>query len=148
MSDVVEYCSGRASKAEIAAHLRICDDSFFPPLSSRVDIDGYAHKIIDKAQRYEAWVKGELAGLVAAYCNSPDQGAAFITSVSVLPSWQGKGIASRLMKDCIRKVRELGFSRIVLEVHASNFSAVLLYRKNGFTATSELELFLRMKLDF
>ena len=147
MSSAIEYFIGRASEADIAAHLRFCDGAFIPSLSSRVNIDGYARKIINKAQRFEFWANDELAGLVATYCNSPDQGAAFVTSVSVLPGWQGRGIASRLMEDCIGKVRKLGFARIELEVDGANRNAILLYGKHGFTAIGELGPILRMTLD-
>ncbi len=147
MNDAVAYRTDRASTAEIVAHLRTCDSAFVPPLSGRVDIDSYAHKIIDKGQCFQAEVNGELAGLVAAYCNAPDRGTAFITSVSVLPGWQGRGIASRLMEDCIGHVRRLGFTRIELEVDGGNHAAIKLYLKHGFTAIGQPSPMLRMALD-
>ena len=91
MTDAVEYCINRASEAEIAAHLRICNNGFVPPLSGRGNIGSYAHKITGKAQCFEAWANGELAGLVAAYCNAPERGAAFVTSVSVYLVGRGGG---------------------------------------------------------
>ena len=147
MKQSIEYFIGQASEAQIASHLRTCDGTFIPPLSNRIDIDGYAHKIIVKAQRFEAWAGGTLTGLVAAYCNSLDHGTAFVTSVSVLPGFQGKGIASRLMEQCIDKARKLGFARIELEVDGGNRAAILLYEKHGFTAMGELKPSLKMTLD-
>lgn len=147
MSNAVTYRTGRASIAEIAAHLRACDSAFVPPLSGRVDIHCYAYKVTDKGQCFQAEANGELAGLVVAYCNAPDRGAAFITSVSVLPGWQGRGIASRLMEDCIGHVRRLGFTRIELEVDGGNLAAIKLYLKHGFTAMGQPNPMLRMILD-
>jgi 2-polyprenyl-3-methyl-5-hydroxy-6-metoxy-1,4-benzoquinol methylase len=77
-------------------------------------------------------VNSELISLVAAYCNAPDKGTAFITTVSVLPDWLGRGIASQLIKNCVGHVRGLGFARIKLEVDGGNVPALALYRKLGF----------------
>lgn len=129
-------------------HLRACDDAFLPPLSSRVDICDYAQKIADKAQRFEACVNDKLVGLVAVYVNTPDRGSAFITSVSVLPGCQGRGIASRLMEDCITHVRVLGFARLELEVGRNNAPAIALYGKHGFTALNQSGAMLKMVVDF
>ncbi len=132
MSETLEYSTGRASEAEIARHLLLCDNAFVPRLSARVDIGDYACKVAGKAQCFETWAAGELVGLLAVYCNAPDKCNAFITSVSVLPNWQGKGIASQLLGKCIDHVRGLDFERIELEVGEGNSAAIALYKKHGF----------------
>ena len=147
MSGGIDYCRDRASDAEIAVHLRACDEGFSPRLSGRVDIKEYAHKISAKAHRFEAWVNGDLAGLVAVYCNAPDMNTAFITSVSVLPHWQGRSIASRLMEDCIAHVSGLGFARLELEVGGNNQAAIALYEKHGFAVMGQSAPLLKMTLD-
>lgn len=123
----------KAGEAQIAAHLCACDAAFVPPLTGRVDIAEYARKIAGKALRFEAWADSELVGLVAAYCNVPDKRTAFITSVSVLPAWQGMSIASQLMERCITHVGGLSFARIELEVSGGNAAAITLYEKHGFS---------------
>lgn len=129
----IDYSTGRASEQGIYAHLSHCDAVFVPPLSSRVETGAYASKIAARAERFEAWSNGELLGLVAVYCNAQDRNTAFITSVSVLPGWQGKGIASQLMANCMARVRELSFKHIELEVGGNNEAAIALYEKYGFT---------------
>lgn len=136
MSPLIEYRTGLSSQEQIAAHLRACDHLFVPPLSSSVDMGNYADKIASRAQRFEAWVNGGLAGLVAAYCNVLDNDTAFITSVSVLPEWQSRGIASRLLVNCIDHLHGLGFARVELEVDSGNTAAMALYRKHGFVSGS------------
>jgi len=101
MSVAPEINLNKAGAIQIAAHLRACDNMFVPPLSGRVDIDSYAKKIADKSIRFEGWVEGELVGLVAVYCNDGAAPFAYITSVSVLPQWGGRGIASQLVECCI-----------------------------------------------
>jgi GNAT superfamily N-acetyltransferase len=148
MSEFVKYCIGRASEAEVADHLHICDVAFVPKLSSRVNIDSYAKKIFQNADRFEAWAGDKMTGLVAVYCNSPnrDLGVAFITSVSVLPGWHGRGIASRLIESCIEKVRDSNFNCICLEVDVENRIAVLLYEKHGFFKSDEAKSIQKMTL--
>lgn len=129
---MIEFANNRADAAHIAAHLRACDGSFVPSLSTRVELEAYAAKIAQFAERTEAWSGMKLAGLVAAYANDPERRTAFITSVSVLPAWHGQGLASRLLLACIERVRGLGFEGIELEVDVRNTAAKRLYSKHGF----------------
>jgi ribosomal protein S18 acetylase RimI-like enzyme len=97
----------------------------------------YAGKLTANARRFEAWDRGELVGLVAAYCNAGDRQRAFVTNVSVLPQAQGKGIASQLVRRCISATRRAGFGRLELEVDTANARAVALYARHGFCRISE-----------
>lgn len=127
-----KFFQNRASREEIARHLSDCDCAFVPPLSERCSISDYAQKIAEKAERFEAWVGGELVGLVAAYCNDSVGRVAFITTVSVLPEWQAKGIGWQLVRRCSDHACGHGFLRIELEVDSRNLAAVRLYAKHGF----------------
>lgn len=135
----LEFTQDTSNVATVRDHIRACDEAFAPRLSERVDIAAYAEKIGAKARRFEAWFNGELVGLVAAYCNAPDRQTAFVTSVSVLPHSQGRGIASLLMQRCVSEARALGFRRLELEVGFDNDSAIALYRKQGFVIASKAD---------
>lgn len=147
MSASVVLAENRADEAEIARHLKRCDRDFVPPLSARVAIDDYAHKIAVNAVRFEAWGGNELIGLVAAYCNDLDRRVAFITSVSVQSEWQGQGLASRLMERCIGYVQARGFKGVELEVDKENVAAIKLYEKAGFSGNGAEGRFMRLFLD-
>ncbi len=134
MSVKVEYLSNQASEEQIAQHLSQCDADFVPPLSGRLDINDYAHKIASKAVRFEAWSGSTLIGLVAAYCNDHKTHTAYITSVSVLKKWTGKGIAAHLIEQCVKHAKTTGMQQISLEVASDNAPAIKLYEKNGFVA--------------
>jgi ribosomal protein S18 acetylase RimI-like enzyme len=134
MSDAMDYLLNKASEAEIVDHLRACDADFMPPLSGRGEIKDYARKITSKATRFEAWSGGTLVGLVAAYCNDQEKRIAYITSVSVLRAWTGKGIAEHLMSQCIEYATVSELRQISLEVASDNTPAIKLYEKNGFVA--------------
>ena len=148
MSAVVEYLSNKASEAEIAEHLSRCDADFVPFLSDRVEINDYAKKIASKATRFEAWSGGTLVGLVAAYCNDQGKHIVYITSVSVLREWMGKGISARLMRQCIEHAKVSGMRQISLEVASDNTPAIRLYEKNGFVAGEAKAPFVSMDLIF
>lgn len=132
MSELVEFYLNKATEAQITNHFLLCDADFVPKLSERVEITNYANKIVDRAMRFEAWVDGMLVGLVAAYCNDNEHLTAYITSVSVLKVWQGRGVASQLIQQCIGRVKLLGFKNIELEVDSVNVAAVRLYEKMNF----------------
>jgi ribosomal protein S18 acetylase RimI-like enzyme len=147
MSARLELRLNEASEAEIAEHLLYCDASFTPPLTGRVEIRSYAHKIAGKATRFEAWADDTLVGLVAAYCNDNERRTAYITSVSVVKGWRGKGVASHLLEQCIVRARELGFACIELEVETRNIGAVKLYGRSGFMINRVDGLAAIMRLD-
>lgn len=146
MSVAVDYLSHKASEAEIAAHLVRCDADFVPPLSDRVAIQDYARKIASTALRFEAWSGGSLIGLVAAYCNDRDKCIAYITSVSVLRAWTGKGIGAHLVGQCIEHAKESGMQLISLEVAETNMRAIKLYAKRGFVVSKANGPFVAMNL--
>lgn len=146
MRTAVEYLSNKASEAELVEHLSHSDADFVPPLSGRVDVCVYAQKIASKAVRFEAWSGDTLVGLVAAYCNDQEKRAAYITSVSVLKTWTGKGIATRLVGQCVEHAKRSGMRQISLEVASGNTPAIKLYKKNGFVAGKGNAAFVSMIL--
>lgn len=145
MSGNISYRVDTAGEADIETHLRACDTSFEPPLSSRIALHEYAHKLSTRSVRCEAWVDGSLAGLVAVYCNDINTGIAFVTSVSVLPCWTGRGIAMRLMSTCMEQARAAGMRQITLEAGRGNLGAIGLYQKIGFVTDQQAGSAITMK---
>ena len=108
----ISYKTKTANANDISLHLLACDDSFIPALSSRINISDYAQKIYDKAITFEAWNKNELIGLIATYFTQPESGIAFITNVSVSKKYNGKGIASKLLSNCITYAVKTNYKEI------------------------------------
>ena len=131
MIRAVTFTCNKASAAQVEEHLIHCDSYFTTPLSARVNIADYALKITTRAVRFEAWQTSELIGLVAMYINQESE-RAFITSVSVLPSHQGKGIAASILEQSIICARQMCMSGIELEVEHGNVAAQHLYLRKGF----------------
>jgi ribosomal protein S18 acetylase RimI-like enzyme len=148
MSWKAEFCKNRATEEQIAEHLVLCDARFVPPLSSRVEIKQYAHKIYAHGLRFEAWAEGSLIGLVAMYCNRLHQRLAYITNVSVLgASPPGAHIASQLLERGIGYLREYQFECVDLEVNKDNNKAIRLYERHGFVANATNGHTLSMRLE-
>lgn len=139
------YSRNRADEASLLAHLRAADAQFAPSLSSRVDLSDYAAKLHGRAERFEAWDGPELVGLVATYCNAPS--SAFVSSVSVLPPWQGCGVARELMRQCLLHVRRSGLTSVSLHVNPQASTAVSLYRALGFVEESRDDSRLELRLE-
>ena len=132
MNLTIELFQNKASEDDILKHLLGCDSDFLLNLTNQVDITEYAKKIFNKAVRFESWEGETLIGLVAIYCNDQIYNKGFITSVSVLPPWQGKKIAKQLINQCVAHAAKLGMNSINLEVASENTAAINLYKKTGF----------------
>jgi ribosomal protein S18 acetylase RimI-like enzyme len=146
MTAPVAFATDTATAAEVAAHLRDCDASFTPLLSERVDIDRYARRLCELGVRFEAWAGGVLVGFVAGYCNDATGQQAYISNVSVLPPWTGRGIAAELLARFVARAAAQGFQRVTLDVNAGAAKAVSLYARRGFVVTSSRGADLTMSL--
>lgn len=135
----------KAGYEEIYEHLVRCSPDFLPPLSSYVDIEKYAEKIIKYSYTFEAWSSGSLVGLIAVYLNQASQENAFVTNVSVLRAYQRRGIFKILMYKTIQKAQELGFKKVSLCVGSSNYAAFNLYKSLGFTIIDIDSNFIKME---
>jgi ribosomal protein S18 acetylase RimI-like enzyme len=97
-----------------------------------VHIEDYGKKIAENCVTFEAWDGTYLVGLIAAYFNDTKRITGFITSVSVLKEYVGRGVGHQLMEQCIDYARELEFREIKLEVFNKNKNAILFYQRSGF----------------
>lgn len=55
-----------------------------------------------------------------------------VLSIAVHPDYRGLGIGENLLRENIKRLKELGARRVVLEVGVSNMAAIRLYKKLGF----------------
>lgn len=120
-----------STRADIERHLASTDTLFTPPLTERVDVRSYAAKIRERARTVEAWDDEELVGLVAAYFDSGAR-ACFVTNVSVLSTYTGRGVATRLLGELMEMAKQEGIAAVTLEVSSQSVSALALYRKFDF----------------
>ena len=141
------YKTQTADYNDVFRHLEKCDENFTPRLSTGTDIAAYSQKIVKNSVTFEAWAGTELIGLIAAYFNDEKKHAGFITNVSTVKEYFGKGIAAQLMKNCIGYGTEQQFEAISLEVAKNNNSAIQLYKKYNFLPIAEKGDLIIMKKD-
>ena len=142
----IRYNINTATADDLTIHLRACDANFIPALSEKVDIEDYAQKLSKHAVNFEAWDGGVLAGLIAAYFNDTENGLGYITNVSTVGGYGGRGIASTLLQKCIAYGQAQQFESIGLEVNKQSLAAISLYQKFGFVTVGETDTMLKMNL--
>ena len=136
-----------AVQQEIYLHLKECNTNFIPPLDSKINLQEYSKKLFEKSVTFEAWEDSVLVGMIAAYMNDIENKSGFITNVTTLKEYKGKGIASELIKRCIDYTRKHNFKEILLEVSGKNTEAIHLYTKFGFKEIEKKKIDIIMKLE-
>ena len=142
----INYNTKTALVEDIYSHLKECNYNFIPPLDEKVNIMNYSKKIYEKAITFEAWNEKILIGLIATYLNDAGNKMAFITNVSTIKAYMGKGIANELMNMCISYSKSHNFNEINLEVSSKNTDALNLYKKYGFVKNKEEDSITYMRL--
>jgi ribosomal protein S18 acetylase RimI-like enzyme len=106
-------------------------------------------RMVRGLQRYYlAEASGEIVGAAGAQVGEAFFGAVrgYVEGVYVAPAFRRRGIATRLMRECIEWLRSMGCDAVRLQ---STVEGRPLYESLGFTATDELELRLNpTKLSF
>jgi len=65
----------------------------------------------------------------------------FLHHFGIRPSYQGRGLSKRLLRETLDHARTTGM-QIKLEVHRANRRAIELYRKGGFEALGEYDVYI------
>jgi ribosomal protein S18 acetylase RimI-like enzyme len=131
--------------SQILDHLEICKDSFVPSLDTYLNLSEYSQKIHTKALLFERFEDNKLVGLIAAYVNDGKLG--YITNVSIIPEYQGKGLSLSLLKECINYFTREGYNSINLEVFTENKRAIDFYQKNKFKIIERSKKTIMMKIE-
>jgi ribosomal protein S18 acetylase RimI-like enzyme len=150
MEPQISYKLNSAKESDILKHLKVCDKQFIPMLSSRINIQDYSAKLIEKAVTFEAWFHEDLVGLIAVYFSNVETGEAFISNVSVVDKFNGRGIAKGMLEECILYAKQNKFHTLILEVNKLNLVALNFYKKNLFEQhkTTADSLFMKRIIKF
>lgn len=123
----------KLSKDQLLIFLKKVNNEFPVPLSEKQDLERYAEKLLEKATLcYKIDEKNQVIALVAGYTDCLSNNMAYISMVSTLPEYQGKGIATELVKKFINICIDKSISGIHLYAVEENTSAVKIYKKLGF----------------
>ena len=126
------YKSGELSKNIIYDLLKKNDSQFNPLLSSRLDLKHYSIKLSKNSTIITYTKLGKLMGFIAFYNNNHSLDFAYISLICVLQEFQGKGIGTTLLRECISFLKKGGIKAIKLEVDIQNISGLKFYNKFGF----------------
>ena len=115
--------------------------AFIPEADLRAYLDThYADRVLQEKINNPSF-RGYIAswdGVDAAYmivAIGPQENRFYVSSVYVLPSFQGRGIGGVLLAEARRCAREKGLDRIWLGVMVDNSAARAWYERNGFLFT-------------
>ncbi len=142
----LQYSINKSNLLQVIEHLTACDNGFVPALSTQVKLDQYSKKMVENATRFEAFSNNILVGLIACYLNDYKNQIGFITNVSVMSSFNGRGIAKQLLAMLMQYAAENHFNTISLEVNKLNLPALSLYKKAGFVLANEKQDVLQMTI--
>jgi len=112
------------------------DESFTPSLSSRVDLDAYAHRVMQRGQVIMAFNGDDAVGLVAFYCNDKVNRIGAITLLGVKADWRGNDLGRRLLSAGADAMRCAEMVRIRLQT-SQHSPAEAMYREFGFEIMAE-----------
>ncbi len=72
----------------------------------------------------------------------PEEQMAWIGLFMMDVCCQGKGIGSRIIQECLRYLKELGFEKVQLGVDKGNPQSSHFWQKNGFCPVTEKEIYI------
>ncbi len=88
----------------------------------------------------ETFLVVSLNGSIVGYSASVLRGSeGHIISIAVHPDYRGIGIGEKLLRENIKRLKDSGAKRVVLEVRIDNIQALKLYQKLGFKIVKTLK---------
>jgi [ribosomal protein S18]-alanine N-acetyltransferase len=87
---------------------------------------GYPAEVLRAAQ---PWGRSELLGYWVAM---PGVDEMHLLNITVVPAWQGRGLAVAMLDRLVAECRRLGLNQLWLEVRVGNERARDVYRRYGF----------------
>lgn len=112
------------------------DSDFSPSLSSRVNLEQYALKLLKIATVFGVCKQNQLVGAIAVYMNDLDTKVAYCPFISILPNSRGQGFSQLLLEVAIAELKSKLFNSLSLTVRADS-PASHLYKKVGFKVINE-----------
>ena len=120
---------------------------YHPPFVTRESIIEDMHILPPGKEAKDKYYIGlfeneKLAAIMDLILGYPAKDIAFIGLFMVNTEYQGKGVGSKIIAECVKYLRESGFNKIRLGVDKGNPQSSAFWKKNGFAAVSEGEYIL------
>ena len=142
-TEVVDFLIRDYRAADFDRLWRI-DQQCFPPgiAYTQMDLTGFVtrRKAITLVAQFAAGSEfaGGLAGFAVA---QPIRKIGRILTLDIIPEARRSGLATRLMQDCEKRLRDVGCEQVYLETAVNNEPALLLYHKLGYEILRTLPLY-------
>lgn len=131
-----------------------CLRSAFEPYRAAYTAEGFTDTVLTSGsihQRFDQMsvfvatdeagqIVGTIGGAVIA------RGESHVRGMAVRPSWQGRGVAEKLLETVESELAERGCRRISLDTTEPLKRAVAFYEKNGFRSSGKITDFFGMRL--
>jgi len=108
--------------------LNLADDFY----NRTVDKTVLAKKLSQYGVFKKATIDGEIAGFIGYYANDLESGMAYLSTIVITKKYQGRGIGTLLLHECLDDCRNRGMTTCRLEVDKNNMSAITFYKRFGF----------------
>jgi ribosomal protein S18 acetylase RimI-like enzyme len=131
-NDRVSFNRLQKSKNTIISYLNENAENFTPPLQERIDILSFSEKLFKNAIQFWAEHDDRLVSFAGCYFNCPNKEFGFISTISVIKSYQNLGIGTLLLDKIIEFAKENQFREVRLEVYCYNKQAIQFYLAYGF----------------
>lgn len=101
-------------------------------LSSRVNINEYAIKVIERGIVLCVEHATGIIGAILFYANDFNNKQAYLTLIATLEEYENRGVGHCLMSAMEKVVKDKGLKTIHLDTDVSNKKAIEFYCKNGY----------------
>ena len=115
--------------------LQRIDTSLPTSLSSRVDLNAYAQKVLQSGRVLCVEHNGDIVCAALFYCNDHQSGNAYLTLLGTLPEYEGKGYGSLVLSAAEQAAKREGMTSFHLDTEYQNTHAVQFYRRHGYTTS-------------
>ena len=105
-----------------------CELACKSPTYAAIDNEKDVKKLLEESEIFFLKLEDNLVGTII-YKIEKDN-SAYIDGLTILPSYRGKGLATKAMGLLLNKLKS--FSKVTLKVHPENTPAILIYLKTGF----------------
>jgi ribosomal-protein-alanine N-acetyltransferase len=114
-------------RRQLRSVVRIEEECYPRPWSATLFLSELAQR---SSRRYRVATIGPMVVGYSGLMLADDEG--HVTTLTVDPAWQHRGIGTLLLLDLVRAALGMGAKHLTLEVRASNAPAQVLYRRFGF----------------
>jgi ribosomal protein S18 acetylase RimI-like enzyme len=122
----------KESYPDLLSFIQSVDSDFIPTISSRVDIDSWIQKVLDKGIYLGCISGSNLIGIVAFYANDNTTHHAWLVYFAVSREHREKGVSQLLMDEVISHCVSAGMTKLITTTELHNSSSIRFYEKRGF----------------